>query len=111
MHIKFDRERMRAALSDEVLATEVADRMVVRGIPFRRAHHAVAAAMERVRDGNATFATLAKATDLPEPLIQEDFANLDMLAAIERRVSIGGTSKSAIDGQLARARQLLNVRS
>ncbi|MBC7792468.1 MAG: argininosuccinate lyase [Clostridia bacterium] len=106
-HIEFARDKMRAALSDEVLATEVADRMVARGIPFRRAHHGVAAIMERVRDGQDTFATLAQANDLPSPLVPEDFAKLDMLAAIERRTATGGTAKSAILKQLERARALL----
>lgn len=107
LHIEFARDKMQAALSDEVLATEVADRMVARGIPFRQAHHAVAAVMQRVRDNKDTFATLAKADDLPAPLIPDDFAQLDMLAAIERRTSIGGTAKSAVLGQLKRARTLL----
>jgi len=107
LHVDFDRERMKAALSDEVLATEVADRQVSRGIPFRIAHHAVAAVMGRVRSGKDSFASLAKADNLPAPLIQADFANLDMLAAIERRTAIGGTARSAVLQQLETARQLL----
>jgi argininosuccinate lyase len=107
LHVEFDRTRMTSALSDDVLATEVADRMVARGIPFRKAHHAVAAIMGRVRDGKDDFKTLSKATDLPEPLIQADFAKLDMAAAIERRTAIGGTAKSAVEAQIKRARELL----
>jgi argininosuccinate lyase len=107
LHIEFDRDRMKAALSDDVLATEVADRQVARGIPFRIAHHAVAAVMGRVRDGKDTFASLAKADNLPAPLIQADFANLDMLAAIERRTAVGGTARSAVIEQIDKGRALL----
>lgn len=107
LHVEFDRPRMKSALSDEVLATEVADRMVARGIPFRKAHHAVAAVMDRVRDGKDTFATLARSSELPSPLIQDDFARLDMLAAVERRTAFGGTAKSAVLEQIGRARALL----
>lgn len=40
--LKLDRERMRAAASDELLlATEVADALASRGIPFREAHEEV----------------------------------------------------------------------
>ncbi len=105
--VDFDRQRMASALSDDVLATEVADRMVARGIPFRKAHHGVAAIMGRVREGKDDFKSLAKANDLPEPLIQADFASLDMLAAIERRTAVGGTAKTAVEGQLGRARELI----
>ena len=107
LHIDFDRERMKAALSDDVLATEVADRLVARGIPFRGAHHAVVAVMGRVRDGTDTFASLAKADDLPAPLVQGDFANLDMLAAIERRTAIGGTARVAVLEQIEVAKGIL----
>ncbi len=107
LHVAFDRVRMTSALSDDILATEVADRLVARGIPFRKAHHAVAAIMGRVRDGKDDFKTLAKASDLPEPLVQADFDKLDMAAAIERRTAIGGTAKSAVEAQLQRARALL----
>src|SRR5215207_2424900 len=40
---RFHHERMHAALDDGMLATDVADYLVARGVPFREAHHVVGA--------------------------------------------------------------------
>ena len=46
--LEFDRERMAAAASDELLAaTDVADLLVRRGVPFREAHGVVGGAGAR----------------------------------------------------------------
>ena len=48
-HLKFDRERMLEAAADPALrATDLAERQVTEGVPFRRAHEAVGA---MVREG------------------------------------------------------------
>jgi argininosuccinate lyase len=42
-HIRFRPERLRAALTVDLLATDAADRLVEQGVPFRAAHAEVAA--------------------------------------------------------------------
>ena len=57
--IAFDRERMAAAASDEFpAATDVADLLVRRGMPFRECHGVVAALVKRAVDSGRTLTEL-----------------------------------------------------
>ena len=107
--VEFDRERMRAALSDDLLATEVADAMVARGISFRQAHRAVAGAVAEARRLGVGLRELADATPdaLPEPLVAGDLLGLDFETAVERRAAGGGTGRRAVEAQLEQARAAL----
>jgi argininosuccinate lyase len=77
--IRFDRERMAAAANDGLtVATDVAERLVTEGMPFRRAHEQVAArvaAGERFAEPSGEEA--ASRRNPPEQLA----AQLDRLAA------------------------------
>ena len=42
-------DRMRAALGDELLATDLADALVLAGVPFRQSHHLVGQVVRRSR--------------------------------------------------------------
>jgi argininosuccinate lyase len=107
--VEFDRERMHAALSDDVLATEAADALVARGVPFRRAHRAVAEAVAQARRHGMGLRQLARHTPrgLPEPLEARDLLELDFETAVERRTAAGGTARAAVRAQLERARSLV----
>ena len=102
-------ERMRAALTDEMLATELADYLVAKGMPFREAHTLVGQVVRRA---------LAEGCSLRElPLheyraVCEHFGPdvvewLDCKRAVERRNSVGGTARQAVLQQLSAARQRL----
>jgi argininosuccinate lyase len=102
-------ERMQAALTDEMLATELADYLVMKGIPFREAHHLV---------GQVVQKALAQGVGLRDLLLSEyqDVSNLfrrDLMTwlnferAVERRDSIGGTARASVETQLAMAEHLL----
>jgi argininosuccinate lyase len=107
--ITFDRERMRSALTDELLATEAADAMVARGIPFRTAHRAVAEAVAAARREGCGLRELGVATGarLPSPLEPSDLRELDFETAVERRTAIGGTARQAVRHQIAQAKAVL----
>jgi len=108
--VQFDRDRMRSALSDDVLATEVADALVARGIPFRQAHHAVAEAVAMARKAGCELRRLSAHVDkLPAPLTSADLDGLDFETAIERRDVTGGTARSAVEAQIIKARVRLEV--
>ncbi len=106
--IRFERERMREALTDDLLATEAADALVARGIPFRSAHAAVARATTLARQRGIALRSIP-ARDLPAPLEARDLAGLDFETAVERRTVTGGTARSAVLAQLQRVRALLAV--
>ena len=105
-NIKFDAQRMRAALTDDILATEAADILVAKGLPFRQAHHVVASCVAEARRRGISLKALARepAYVIPQPLTAADLQSLDVSAAIERRTAAGGTARSAVVTQLEKAR-------
>ncbi len=104
--VEFDRERMRGALSDDLLATEAADALVAKGIPFRPAHHAVALVVAEARRRGIGLRELARRApdQLSAPLAAGDLLALDFEAAIERRTAVGGTARETVLAQLEQAR-------
>ena len=108
--IAFDRERMAAAASDELpAATDVADLLVRRGMPFRECHGVVAALVKRAVDSGRTLTQLrpeelAEHTDL---LDDEYYRVLAGESWLESKDSEGGTSLRRVQEQLERARALL----
>ncbi|HEV2723778.1 MAG TPA: argininosuccinate lyase [Thermoleophilaceae bacterium] len=116
--ISFDRDRLAAAATDELLAaTDVADLLVKRGVPFRTAHGIVGGlvrgALERGKAlselSEAELEALAPALRDPDadPPYGEFFDLLHQGAWLESKVSEGGTSLRRVREQLAEARRLL----
>jgi argininosuccinate lyase len=109
--IAFDRDRLAAAAADELIAaTDIADLLVKRGIPFRQSHGIVAGL---VRETLAAGRPLSSLT--PEELARHsdvlDEAFYDVLAQqswLESKVSEGGTSLARVREQLSHARAELD---
>src|SRR5262245_13582314 len=59
---RFHHERMRAALDDAILATDVADYLVERGVPFREAHRAVGALVRAAEARGVALSALPHGT-------------------------------------------------
>ncbi len=106
----FNKERMQAALGRGFLnATELADYLVGKGVPFREAHHLTGRAVALAEDAGQGLEDLALA-DLKDisPLIGRDvYAVLDMRAAVARRNTPGGTGPRAVANQIALLREWL----
>jgi len=109
--IAFHRERLAAAAADELIAaTDVADLLVRRGVPFRESHGVVAGLVrEALASGRPLSALsreeLARHSDL---LDDEFYAVLDQGAWLESKVSEGGTALARVREQLAMARAHLD---
>ena len=112
---RFDRERMAAAAADELIAaTDVADLLVRRGVPFRQSHGIVAGLVrETLAAGTLAVATSSReelARHSPE-LDDEFYALLAQRSWLESKVSEGGTALPRVREQLdARARAELGWR-
>jgi len=94
---------------DGSLATELADALAGRGVPFREAHKAVGRLVRLTEERGATLASLT-AVDLQaeHPAFEEaDLARLDPEAAAERRTSRGGTAWSEVERQVGLLRETL----
>jgi argininosuccinate lyase len=98
------RERYERALQgDFLLATEIADWLVTRGVPFRDAHHVsgrIVGACE-ARGEDFTALTLDRLREFHPAFEAEALAWLSPRAAAERRTSFGGTAPSEIQRQVA----------
>jgi argininosuccinate lyase len=112
--ITFDRERLAAAAADELLAaTDVADLLVKKGIPFRRAHGIVAGVVRAAIERGKALSELSRdeLSDLAPELDGEYYALLEDRAWLESKVSEGGTSLARVREQLAEARHILSETS
>ena len=107
--VTFDRARMTAALSDDLLATELADAMVERGVPFRQAHQVVSALSAEARAEGIGWRELLRRRPerTPAPLSPDESLRLDFRAAVERRGTVGGTARAAVLAQIDYARARL----
>jgi argininosuccinate lyase len=108
--ISFRRERLAAAASDEFLAaTDIADLLVRRGLPFRQAHGVVAGLVRSaIGQGKTLSALTLEELSAASPLLDEEFyAVLSQGAWLESKVSEGGTSLRRVREQLDRARAAL----
>ena len=108
--VDFSRERMAAAASDELIAaTDIADLLVRRGMPFREAHGVVAGLVREALDSGRTLSQLrpeelARHSDM---LDEEYYQVLVQESWLESKVSQGGTALTRIHEQLGLARGLL----
>jgi argininosuccinate lyase len=108
--MSFHRERLAAAATDEFLAaTDVADLLVRRGVPFREAHGTVAGLVRHAIDHGKSLSQLTSdelAQHAPQ-LDDEYYAVLTQGAWLEAKVSEGGTSLKRVREQLGQARAAL----
>jgi argininosuccinate lyase len=105
------RDRFETELAgDFSLATELADALVGRGVPFREAHEAVGKMVRwcEARGGNLSALTPEAAREI-HPRMPEDLAPwLDPEAAVERRTSHGGTAWREVVRQVEALRRTLD---
>ncbi len=106
-------ERMAAALDSTMLATDLADYLVQRGVSFREAHRVVGELVrEALQRGVGLDGLGLAALQARCPQFGADaLAALDYRASLQRRNLPGGTGPAAVAAQLAAARALLAAES
>ncbi|MEI7677779.1 MAG: argininosuccinate lyase [Betaproteobacteria bacterium] len=100
----------RAALEGFATATDLADYLVKKGLPFREAHEAVAQAVKFADGRHCDLADL-KLEELQQfsALVEDDvFAALTLEGSLESRSHIGGTAPARVKAAIAKARKTLN---
>jgi argininosuccinate lyase len=110
---RFDVARMRKALREGFLdATELADYLAARGVPFRNAHHVAGRLVATAHGRGVTLAELSL-DDLraEHPAFERDvWQALDPETALERRDLPGGPARARVEAELARWRSTLAER-
>ena len=109
---RFRRERLAAAAGDEMLAaTDVADLLVRRGVPFREAHGVVAGLVRHAVGQGKKLSELSEA-ELAEhapALDGEYYEVLGHSSWLESKASEGGTAQPRVREQLAQARSVIDA--
>jgi len=109
--ITFRQERMRKALAAGFLnATELADYLVTKGMPFREAHHVSgrSVALAEAKGVGLEDLTLEELRSLSELIDEDVFIALDYDTAVARRNVPGGTGPESVARQLETIRRWLD---
>jgi len=106
---KINEERMRtAAAADYALATDVADYLARKGLPFRQAHQVVGKLVKYAQQkGKDLSALTLREYRRLSPLFDEDVLRLDLEGSLRSRNVPGGTAPEQVSKALREARQRL----
>ena len=104
-------ERMAAAIDDYALATDLADYLVRKGMPFRDAHHVIGGLVrEAIAAGKGITALDLETLKRHSELFAEDvLAWLDVRHSLALRNIAGGTGPAAVAAQLDKAQAVLDA--
>ena len=108
--LRFDRDRLAAAAGDEmVAATDVADLLVRKGMPFREAHGVVGGLVRAAIEADKPLSELDREelARHSELLDDEYYEVLSQGAWLDSKLSSGGTSAARLVDQFEAARRAL----
>lgn len=108
--LKIVPEKMQAALTMDMLATDLADYLVRKGVPFRETHHISGEAVHQAEVNNLSGIdqlTLEQYKKIDERFEEDVFNVFDFEASVERRTAVGGTAQSAVLAQLKNLESLI----
>jgi argininosuccinate lyase len=107
LEVKGEKTR-RAAEGGYILATDLADYLVGKGVPFREAHGMVGGLVGYAVEKGKTFKDLSISEYKGfSPLFDEDVYSITVASSIEARDIPGGTAAGQVAQQLARARKII----
>jgi argininosuccinate lyase len=107
----FDGERMLRAAGGFALATELADFLAARGVPFREAHRAVGGLVRRCEERGVSLEEVPREdlaaahpalAEVPRELLTPE-------GSVANKKSPGSTSPESVEAQLAEARRFLDT--
>ncbi len=94
-------ERLSNAIDSTMLATDLADYLVNKGIPFREAHAIVGRVVQAVGETNSSLEEISlEAYQKIGPFDQDVYQIFDPIKSIQKRNAIGGTSLQSVKYQI-----------
>jgi argininosuccinate lyase len=109
--IQVNKANMRqAALEGFATATDLADYLVKKGMPFRDAHEAVALAVKHAvkKDCDLADLPLKELQQFSNTISDDVYKVLTLAGSVASRNHIGGTAPAQVKQAIARARKVLN---
>jgi argininosuccinate lyase len=99
---------MNSARSTKLLATDLADYLAKRGLPFRQAHQVVRDLIEHVTEENKALNQVSiEEYHSFSPLFDRDVYSITIETSLASRDAPGSTAPSQVSKALARAREIL----
>jgi argininosuccinate lyase len=103
-----NKERMLAAIDSSMLATNVADYLVRKGMPFREAHRVAGKAVRAAAEKGVSLDQLSLSEwQALGPFDVDVYQVFDVMKSVEKRNAIGGTSPQSVKDQIQIARATL----
>lgn len=104
-------ERCREAINTDAFATDAADYLVAKGVPFREAHHVIGRLVKRAEVARVPLDQLPLADWKAEsPLFTEDILSIfTPEASIAMRNATGGTARARVQEQIVQAKEALRT--
>lgn len=107
--LQLNPKRMRAALQEDLLATDLADYLVKKGMPFREGHHVVGAVVQYAAQNQCQLSEvpLDELQKLSNLFTEDVSSVFDFDLAVTRKTAIGSTAPEAVKKQIEAARDLI----
>lgn len=102
-HVQVNRETLARALQGGgLLATELADYLVMKGVPFREAHGITGRIVRAALDRGCEVADLSleELRGFSERIAQDVFTRLTTVAAIDHKGQVGGTARARVEQRI-----------
>lgn len=95
-------ERMRNAIDSSMMATDLADYLVEKGVPFRKAHELTGKVVRAAGEKKVGMEKMSlEAYQTISPIFEADvYQVFDPMKSIEKRNAIGGTSLQSVKNQI-----------
>jgi argininosuccinate lyase len=104
--------RMQASIDVSMLATDLADYLVEKGIPFREAHEAVGKTVQYAIAKGKSLDALSQAEfqSIHPKFDQDVYSVFDPANSITRRSALGGTAPEVVEQQLQTAKEMIGIK-
>ena len=105
-------ERMRSAIDATMMATDLADYLVEKGVPFRKAHELAGKVVHAAGDASQKVSLEKMSLEAYQaigPFEADVYQVFDPMKSIEKRKSIGGTSPQSVKKQITKCRENLQT--
>ncbi len=106
--ITVNTERLRSALDSTMMATDLADYLVERGVTFREAHAVAGKVVRAAGEKNVSLEKMSlDAYRAIGPFDENVYQVFDPMKSVQKRNAIGGTSPQAVKDQIQIAKSNL----